>query len=88
MITKIIHLGGLDFEGRTVYTSVKPSRTDIIKDLNNWLFDYYHSRKEDVLFLPELDDWTHSEEDDSMWYIHFPTDSHFIWIRHEPVEFK
>lgn len=88
MSIKILHAGGLDFEGKSVYLTVRASRKEVIQDLNEWLFDYFSARKEEVVKLPELDDWFHSEENDSMWYIRFPTSKQFIWIRSFTVEFK
>lgn len=88
MFIRTVHVGGLDFNGKSVYLSVRASRKEIIQDLNSWFFDYFSARKEEIVKLPELDDWLHSLEDDSMWYIEFPSLQYFTWIRSFTVEFK
>ena len=82
-----VHIGGVNYKNKTIYTTtVFPSVQSVIRQLNVWLFDHLHAKKEEMKQLPPLDDWSWSDEDASMWYIKYPSDDYLIWTRREPED--
>lgn len=86
--TKVVHAGGIIGAGGTTITFVAPSRTELVADINVWLYNHFKELGETVLPLPPLDDWNHSHEDDTNWSIKFPGEEWVVWIRYESVAFK
>jgi hypothetical protein len=84
---RTVHIGGIDVNRESVCTVVKGSRLDLMKDLNNWLFDYFYAHNFPIRQLPPLDDWTRSTEDPTYYSLAFPDVEWHIWFRTEPVEF-
>lgn len=88
-VVKTVHLGGIVKDDQLIKTFAAPSRTELISELNDWLFDYCYANSKDIQLLPPLDDWHQSEEDATFWSIsHFTKDQWTIWIRHELMEFR
>jgi hypothetical protein len=87
-VVKTVHHGGIEHNGKLAKVFAKSSRPELVKELNSWFFDYFYANKEKVRQLPPLDDWTHSTEDATYWYIGFPEGEWKVWISWEPVEFK
>jgi hypothetical protein len=85
---KLVHSAGIEHRGKLVKTLISASRTNLLYELNNWLFDYLHKTGRTIEHLPPLDDWDHSIEKESYWSILFPTDEWFIWIQTDDVEFS
>lgn len=88
MITKTVHIGTISLNDKSECTVLRASRQETIQELNNWLFDYLHANVLPIEQLPPLDDWDHSEEDASMWYIEFPDPGWLITLRTEQITFK
>jgi len=84
---KTLHMGCIALDKETVYTVLKGKLHETMYELNGWLFDYLYANKLPILQLPPLDDFTRSDDDPSMWYIHFPTPEWKIWIKTENVSF-
>lgn len=87
-VLKTVHMGAISLDKESMFSVIRPTRHTIIYELNSWFFDYFYANKLDILSLPPLDDWIHSPEDLSLWYINFPDDHWIITIRHEMLEFK
>ena len=87
-IIKVVHAGGIIGADGTTITFVAPSRTELVVDLNLWLYDHFKELGEAVLPLPPLDDWNHSRDDDTNWSIQFPDEEWVVWIRYETVDFR
>ena len=83
-----VHIGGIDLGRDRLFDVVKTKRSDVLYELNNWLFDYRYANQLPIIQLPALDDWTHSHEDGSYWSIAFPDSEWNIWMRSELLEFQ
>lgn len=86
-LTKQIHVGTILCAKRLEYMSIRASKHDVLKELNDWMFDYLHVNKYPIKQLPPLDDWIRSDEDMSLWSIEFPHAPWLITIRHENIVF-
>lgn len=83
-----LHIGGVDNGRERLFTAYKGSRSEVLYDLNNWLFDFFYIHKLTIEQLPPLDDWTHSTEDESYWAVAFQADMFQVWVRTELIEYK
>lgn len=85
---RTVHLGGIDRNRESVCTVVKGNRAGLVKELNNWLFDYFYAQGQPIQQLPPLDDWSKSTEDSTYYYVSsFPAMEWHIWIKSEICEF-
>jgi hypothetical protein len=84
---KIVHLGGIDLGRERCVTVIKGKRAEVLYELNNWLFDFFYAHCQPIKQLPHLDDWTHSDEDDSHWSVAFPDIEWQVWLKSELIEF-
>lgn len=85
---KTVHVGGISHNDRTIHTINKSTKRKLLQSINDWLFDYSRSTSISTIYqLPPLDDWSHSNEDSTFWYINYPTGEWLIWIKSELMEF-
>ena len=87
-MVKFTYSGGIVHGRETVHWAVKGSHSDLIMELNGWLFDYMYVNQLEHKKLPPLDDWTQSHDDTSYWSIQFPLAEWTVWTRQDIVEFK
>lgn len=87
-VLRSVHLGVILHNDIIVKILIDGKKSKLLRELNNWFFDYFKVRKEEILQLPPLDDWEHASEDSSFWQCHFPDDTWKIWIRTDIVEFS
>lgn len=88
LVIKPVHIGGIDLGRERLFDVVKGSRHDVVYELNNWLFDYFHARNLQIKQLPPLDDWQHSEEDTTFWAVTFEEEGWKIWTKSTLIEHK
>jgi hypothetical protein len=86
-LVRAVHVGGIDRNRECVCTVVKGSRLGLVRELNNWLFDYFYAHGLPIQELPPLDDWNKSTEDSSYYYLAFPDIEWHVWLRTESIEF-
>jgi hypothetical protein len=83
-----VHSGTIKVGNETVASEVKANRHILLRELNNWLFDYsYANNLRPFIQLPPLDEWTRSKEDPDYWYVDFPAINATAQIRSELLEF-
>lgn len=87
-LMKTLHSGGIVLGKETLFNVNRGSRTEVIKELNDWLFDYCFSHNIKPSTLPPLDDWHHSEEDVTYYYVAFPDAEWQVWMKAELIEFR
>jgi hypothetical protein len=87
-LTKLVYYGGIYIENELMFTTVGGKQSEVIKELNSWLFDYqYNILDGDIEELPPLDDWTRGKEDHNYWNIYFPTRHELVWITNHFIDF-
>lgn len=85
---KSVYLGTIQLGKESLLTIPKPSLHDALYALNDWFFGYFFANKLHIKSLPPLDDWSRSEEDGSLWVIHFPDAEWLVTVKSELLEFK
>lgn len=87
--SKIVYLGGIEHNGNLVKTFVSGlTKHDLLYNMDTWFLDYFIRTEADLRKLPPLDDWNHSEDDETYWTINFPNENWKLWIRSEKTTFK
>jgi hypothetical protein len=87
-LVRTVYVGGIIHADGTTITFMAPTRPQLVSDIDIWFYEYFKGLNQTVLPLPPLDDWDHSQEDDTYWSIHFPTDDWVVWTRHELMNFQ
>lgn len=64
-----VHVGCIVNSERLPETIIRSSRSELLYEINNWLFDYYRKSKSPVIQLPPLDDWSRSKEHSDTWVV-------------------
>lgn len=86
-LSKLLHTGTAKIGKETVFTTNKGTRHLCLAELNNWLFDHCWAHGLHVVQLPPLDDWTHSDEDRSVWAYVPDVKNVTILLKSEVIEF-
>ena len=85
---KTMYIGGISHEDGTGAILVASTFSDFIFDVDGWFFEYFHASNKEAVAIPPLDDWQHSQEDNTYWSIAFPSDEWTVWVRREDIGFK
>lgn len=82
-----VHMGKIMHGTRTLTTILKPTRHELLYELNNWFFDYLYANQLNISSLPPLDDWTRSQENLQQWHIVWPDVEWSVIIESELLAF-
>ena len=86
-VNKTLHSGTAKIGKETVFTTNKGPRHLCLAELTNWLFDHCWAHGIQVVQLPPLDDWTHSQEAPYLWSFIPDVKDVTIFLQSEVIEF-